>query len=173
MSFTLFYCSLSLDFFYRKCVFPLNISCYLKRACGNESFKKCLCFLICFIFVAIVSFAYSDIIATFPSAFITVACGQPGVTQNIPLRIEVDLNEQFAIQLGWNVDYNFRYKTYTRNIHCSSLAYEPHDGTGNGVNRAGFKVNIIREGNHKDGYTYREDILMNINNTPCNGHDFE
>ncbi len=101
-----------------------------------------------------------EILHTFYGNQIECRCGEAGREGLSTVRVEVNVDEEFAVRLEWDEDLmgRYRYREASENVWVGSLAEAPHDGTGAGYIRGGMVIVIIRNEWDSDTYVY-EDII--------------
>lgn len=102
----------------------------------------------------------AEVCHTFNSTRIRVNCGEPGTSGTVSISQEVDINEPFAVQLGWPSRDSVRYYEESRTLSVGGLNGSPHTGLGGGYNEAGFQLLIDRVANN--GQYYYSQRVENI-----------
>ena len=112
---------------------------------------------------------FAEVYHTFNSNRLRVICGESGKSGTVNLLQTVDVNEPFAVALGWQISFdgNTRQYYHQEPVTAGALDYPPHTGNGGGYNEAGFQLIVERYSNNSGGYTYFQHVKKIYPNTPC------
>ena len=129
--------------------------------------RNCIC-IVLFLLGGIANLS-GEVWHTFSSNLARVYCGQPSKSEIVNLNQVVDVNDEFAVALGWTIspDGRTRYYYYECEVTVGGLDYPPHNGTGGGYNQTGFQLIINRDSNGAGKYSYSFSVKNVYPNSPC------
>lgn len=110
-----------------------------------------------------------DVLFTFYGNQIECRCGEAGREGYSAVRVEVNKDEEFAVQLGWREDVmgRYRYREASKDVWVGSLAETPHDGTDAGYIRGGVTIVVMRYEWESEAYVYDEIVTEFRITAPC------
>ena len=129
--------------------------------------RNCIC-IVLFLLGGIANLS-GEVWHTFSSNLARVYCGQPSKSEIVNINKVVDVNDEFAVYLGWTIssDGKIRYYYYEREVTVGGLDYPPHNGTGGGYNQTGFQLIINRNSNNQGQYSYCMCKKLVYPDVPC------